>query len=201
MVQVLTLARIPLAILVAALLLPHRHLLHSEQPHPLFQPPLPLLALLGTCVVLLILIELTDLFDGRCARRFGVVTEWGAMLDPYADSVTRITVYWTLAVAGLALPLVPLVMACRDLTVAYCRVILAQHGKSVSAKWSGKIKACFQGVGGIVLLLGPLYWPFRFTGPWIMTAGSWLIVAVTFASLIEYLRVAFTAVATGHRRT
>jgi len=92
-------------------------------------------------LVLLAAMELTDLLDGFAARRFGVVTEWGAALDPYMDSFSRLIVYWTLACVGLIMPLVPLVMALRDVTVAYCRVFLARAGHSVAANWSGKIKS------------------------------------------------------------
>ena len=95
---------------------------------------------------LLAAMELTDLLDGFVARRFGVVTEWGAALDPYMDSFSRLTVYWTLACAGLILPLVPLVMAVRDVTVAYCRIFLARAGHTVAANWSGKFKAVVQAV-------------------------------------------------------
>ena len=64
---------------------------------------------------------------------------WGAALDPYMDSFSRLIVYWTLACAGLVTPLVPLVMALRDVTVAYCRIFLARAGHTVAANWSGKI--------------------------------------------------------------
>ena len=189
LVQGLTVARIPLAIAFSALLLCCRHLLDSD--HPLLHPPLSLFLLLIGAGLILLAIELTDLFDGRCARRFGAVTEWGAMLDPYSDSISRIIVYWGLACAGLAAPFVPLAMALRDLTAAYCRIVLAQHGQSVSARWSGKVKAVLQGITAAVLLLGPLYWPA--TGRWTVVALSWFISLATLASIIEYLKATIAA--------
>jgi phosphatidylglycerophosphate synthase len=75
-------------------------------------------------------------------------------------------------------------MALRDITVAYCRITLSRFGKTVSAKRSGKIKAVFQGVGAIVIILGPLYWPY--TGKWTLHLLSWLIISVTLFSIIEY---------------
>lgn len=137
------------------------------------------------CVVLLVLGELTDLFDGMMARKLNVVSETGAMLDPYADSISRIIIYWSLACAGLVTPLVPLVMAFRDISVSYSRVILSKAGKSVSAKWSGKIKAAVQGVGSVTLVLQPVMWSWGL-GNWTIQAGSWIIIIVTLASMIEY---------------
>ncbi len=182
-VQMLTLSRLPLGIGFAAVLLSVKRdpsLLAKESP-----------AVLILCAAVLLLLELTDLFDGILARKRGVVTEWGAMLDPYADSISRITVYWALAYRGLAMAVVPLVMACRDVTVAYCRIVLTRTGHSVSAKWSGKIKAQFQSIGAFFLLLGPFYW--EATGRWTIKAISLVVLGVTAASVVEYAAGAIAA--------
>ncbi len=180
-VQSLTLARLPMAAaFVSLLLLFDRSLAVPQSP-----------ALLIGCAILLAFLELTDLFDGIVARRTGAVTEWGAMLDPYADSISRITVYWALAYRGLAMAFVPLVMACRDVTVAYCRIVLMRSNQSVSARWSGKIKAQFQSVGSILLLLGPLYWDT--IGRWTLYAISGVVAGVTAASVFEYAAAAISA--------
>lgn len=198
LVQIVTLARIPLAALFGVLLLTRSQSLQPGEPLPFFT--------MGLGLAILIVIELTDLFDGRWARRFGVVTEWGAMLDPYSDSISRILVYCSLASVSLISPVVPLAMAIRDITVAYCRITLAKHGKSVSANWSGKIKAGIQGVGGMVALVGPIYLPFigRWTiedSSWFLVAGSWFLVAVTFGSGVEYVKAAFAAIAEAQEKS
>ena len=88
LVQFFTIVRIPIAILLAVLLI------NTDK---------------WTYVNILIyaglsgLIEITDLLDGHFARKYGIVTEWGAMLDPYADSVSRLITYWGLAM-GSGLP-------------------------------------------------------------------------------------------------
>ena len=137
---------------------------------------------------LLAAMELTDLLDGFVARRFGVVTEWGAALDPYMDSFSRLTVYWTLACVGLTLPLVPLVMALRDVTVAYCRIFLARAGHTVAANWSGKVKALVQGVTAMVIVGEPVYRPLL--GSWLTSLGAWVVIVVTLASAAEYVKQA-----------
>ena len=178
-VQTLTIARVLIAIIFAAVLL------FSARSD----------SILIVCAVLLGLIEFTDLFDGYLARARGIVTEWGAMLDPYSDSISRIIVYWALARAELAIALIPLVMALRDVTVAYCRIILSRYGLSVSAKWGGKVKAIVQGSGAILLVLGPFYW--ELTGRWIVHLLSWIVIVVTAASVYGYARAAFSALRRG----
>ena len=190
--QALTLARIPLAILFAILL--NIFPVYRHQPDQTFTWQGVDLGVLILGTLILILIELTDLFDGMSARKLGMVTEWGAMLDPYSDSISRLIVYWafTIAQPTLALPAVPLAMAIRDVTVAYSRIVMAKAGQSVSAKFSGKAKAVVQGVAAIIILLGPLYWPFC-KRTWTVPLLSWIVVCVTLASMLEYVRSAIHA--------
>ncbi len=141
-------------------------------------------------LLLLSLIELTDLYDGIIARRYGLVSESGATLDPYADSVSRLIVYFAMASKGLVIFLVPLIMALRDITVAYSRIVLAQNNQTVSAKKSGKLKATVQAVGAYLALLGPYYW--GYIGRWSFYALSWIIITVTFLSAIEYVKDALS---------
>lgn len=140
------------------------------------------------CIGLLLVVETTDALDGFLARRLGRATRTGAMLDPYADSFSRLTVYWALACGGLVLPFVPLIMALRDVTVAYSRIVLAGCGRSVSANISGKIKAIVQSVGALAATLGPLYW--QVLGKWPIVAISWTVAIVTAASAVEYVHAA-----------
>ncbi len=189
LVQTLTLARFPLAVAFASVLL------SSGQSPSVLAKESPFVLIL--CAILLVLMELTDLLDGVIARRAGVVTEWGAMLDPYVDSISRITVYWALTYRGFAMALVPLAMACRDVTVAYSRIVLTRAARSVAAKWSGKIKGQFQSVGGFFILIGPFYW--ARTGRWTIHALSWTIIVVTLASAVEYVAAAISASKTVRR--
>lgn len=94
-------------------------------------------------VILLAGIELSDLFDGILARRFKLVSELGATLDPFSDSISRIMVYSGLAFSGLCYAYVPLIMAIRDVTVSYSRILLVSKSKTASAKRSGKSRRLF----------------------------------------------------------
>jgi CDP-diacylglycerol--glycerol-3-phosphate 3-phosphatidyltransferase len=165
MILGVTLVRIPLALLFALLVW--------------LDPSSTATLAAGT--VLLALIEASDVLDGQLARRLNAVTQWGAMLDPYADSVSRITLYWALALVGLTYWTVPLAMAVRDVTVAYCRIIWTRAGRSVSAQWSGKMKAVVQGAAAFFLLYVP-----RLFSPWVRDVFSWLVLAVTLLSLADY---------------
>jgi CDP-diacylglycerol--glycerol-3-phosphate 3-phosphatidyltransferase len=173
--QSMTLIRIPLAVIFLILL----------------QYGKDAVVTLALNLILLSIIELTDMYDGIIARRYGLVSESGATLDPFADSVSRLIIYWALATQSLVIFLVPLIMALRDITVAYSRIILAQNHQTVSAKKSGKLKATVQAIGAFVALLGPYYW--EYIGHWSFYALSWIIITVTFLSAIEYVKDALSS--------
>lgn len=175
LLQLMTLGRIPVAVLFLVIMIFGKEAVSR----------------LLVALLLLLIIEFTDLFDGKIARRFGLVSEWGATLDPFADSVSRLIVYWALATEGLVLFLVPLTMALRDITVAYSRIVLAQHNRSVSAKKSGKLKASVQAIGAYLALLGPYYW--EYTGRWSFHALSWTIITITFFSAVAYVKDALSS--------
>lgn len=169
LVQGITLSRIVIAIIFAILV--------AVNPYSFL--------LAAILLFILILAELTDLFDGILARSLNVSSELGATLDPYSDSVSRLIIYWSLAQAGWVLQLVPLVMAIRDVTVAYCRIIITKKGLSVAALKSGKIKAWVQAIGSMIAIVGPLV-PFYldYSGDVII---SWIIIMGTIASIPAYV--------------
>ena len=169
-VQLLTVVRVPLSIALAIVLI-------------LADPLSP--ALRWGLAVLLLAGEITDALDGILARKWDVQSEFGAMLDPYADSVSRIIVYWALSQVSLALAVVPIVMALRDITVAYCRIMMVQKGRSVKANWAGKAKAVIQCVGAFCLLLCPLVPAFQQAT---VLAVSWLVIVATALSSATYIR-------------
>jgi len=169
LVQSLTAVRIPLAVAFAITL-----------PQTVADP-----SRLWLCLVLLGLQELSDVLDGWLARRLGVVSEWGKLFDPFADSTSRLIVYWSLAVAGRTFAVVPLVMAVRDITVAYSRLALTRQGGSVGARRSGKVKAWVQGLGAMFLLMAPLH--LAWSGDASPQVASWVVLVVTASSAIEYV--------------
>lgn len=135
-------------------------------------------------VTLVVAIELSDLADGHLARRHNSVSHFGKVFDPYADSISRLVVYWSLAVVGRCLSFVPLVMGIRDVSVAYCRMHMMQHGMDVGARPTGKLKAFAQGVCALLLMAGPLYWG---TSGRALTIGlSGVVILATAASMVDY---------------
>ena len=175
-VMALTFVRLPLALIFAAI----------------YQKSDSMAIQIWVGVILLTLIEVSDGLDGFLARKFKVVSEVGAMFDPYTDAISRVIVYYSFAVNHMALFAVPMVMGIRDVTVAYCRIILTRRGKSVAALKSGKIKAIIQAVCAFALCLSPLV--FKSTDHVFYLIVSWLVIVATSASCLEYIYAAYKSV-------
>jgi CDP-diacylglycerol--glycerol-3-phosphate 3-phosphatidyltransferase len=103
---------------------------------------------------LLCISESSDVIDGLVARKFNQVTDLGKVLDPMADSVTRISLFLTFTQGFVALPLVlVLVFFYRDFFISTLRTLCALRGIALGARFSGKLKAVFQACVLFLILL------------------------------------------------
>lgn len=105
-------------------------------------------------LLLLIISELSDAFDGFLARRYNQVTDLGKVLDPMADSISRISVFLTFTLDPVKLPM-PLIFIFlyRDSVVSTLRTICALKGFALAARMSGKIKAFIQAIAAFIVLI------------------------------------------------
>ncbi len=109
---------------------------------------------------------LTDLFDGKIARKYNLVTNLGKFLDPIADKVLVLSAlvimltvpsffvanlgYWALIVAGCG---VALILA-REIIVSGFRMVAASSGTVIAADIFGKYKTTCQDISIVVLIVG-----------------------------------------------
>lgn len=150
-------------------------------------------ALKATCIllVLLIIIEVTDVLDGYIARKYHLVTDLGKILDPLADSFFRLTLFFSFSKGLVQLPFyLVLVFFYRELFVYGLRILLAIKGKVLSARPSGKIKTILQAIGSFaIVLMQLLYLLGNLTYSTFHLWSTMLIVLIalyTIYSLIEY---------------
>jgi len=107
--------------------------------------------------ILFSLAAITDYFDGYFARRFGLVSNLGKVMDPVADKLLVSSAFIMLTALGW----VPAWMVCiiigREIAVTGLRNIIAEKGEDVSASSLGKYKTGFQ-IAAIIPLL--IHYPF-----------------------------------------
>ncbi len=144
----------------------------------------------GALVVALVS-EFTDFFDGIIARRTGQVTDFGKFVDPLADSVSRFTVFLCLLHLYPSLIWAVVILFWRDSLVSTLRIMGATKGIIISARWSGKIKAWVQAIAAITIIVF-LVWPNLFgLGEENIEIVAQILMGITAVytaySLVDYL--------------
>ena len=104
------------------------------------------------CVLLAAVIELSDFLDGVVARKYQQISDFGKLMDPFADSIARFTIFLCFLSVNLAPVWIIVIFFYRDTLVAVVRVFASREGIVVAARRSGKIKAWVQGICIFVVL-------------------------------------------------
>ena len=100
-----------------------------------------------------VILEITDLLDGRIARSYGQVTSFGKLFDPFSDAFSRFTLFLGLYEIGVADLWMIVLIFYRDSSISFFRSVAAVRNVVLAARTSGKAKAIVQGVGTQVIFL------------------------------------------------
>ena len=116
--------------------------------------------------IVYILTGLTDMLDGKIARKYNLVTDFGKFIDPLADKFMVIgsaiaILVWMMLRLEITLALVfvwvVLVILLRELGVTSLRLVVAgKSGIVVAASMLGKIKTVSQMAGTVIILMEPM---------------------------------------------
>jgi len=130
--------------------------------------------------VLFIIASLTDFLDGMIARKYGLITNTGKMLDAIADKVLVNSVLIILAANGFINAIIPVVIVLRDIVVNAIKMEAAGKGIVVAAIKSGKYKTAALMVGTVLVFFYNL--PFEM---WNFRVADFLLYFATIMSLIS----------------
>jgi len=141
---------------------------------------------------LLAVSELSDAFDGYLARKYHQVTDFGKILDPMADSISRLSVFLTFTLEPIRVPMLLIfVFLYRDSVVSTLRTICALRGFALAARTSGKIKAIIQAVTALLIVLFMIPHSLQvITTEKLHEVSTWLVeiaAAYTLFSGIDYV--------------
>lgn len=161
------------------------YLFYAKMGIPVVVMPYILLGILLMC-------ELSDIFDGVVARRKKQVTELGKILDPMADSIVRLSVFLSFTQGLVQLPLlIVLIFVVRDAVISTLRTLCALRGTALAARPSGKLKAIFQAVAIFVILFLMIPYTMGFISLEVLrTTSAWIVFLTaiyTVSSGIEYI--------------
>ncbi len=142
------------------------------------------------------LISLTDMIDGKMARKYNLVSDFGKFLDPLADKILVFGAMISLIafmggdegvpyVFEICMVFAIFVFFTREIAVTSLRLLFSNKGgHALAANFAGKMKTVFQIIFIIVALIEPIFWDL-----WIATFVSMAVMtAMTVISGIIYFK-------------
>ena len=132
-------------------------------------------------LAIFIIASLTDLLDGKIARKYNLVTNFGKFMDPLADKLLVCSAMICLIELGKIPSWVVLIIIAREFIISGFRLIASDNGVVIAASYWGKFKTTFQMIM-VVLMIADI------PQLWIVTqAVMWIALALTVISLVDYL--------------
>lgn len=132
-------------------------------------------------LLIFVVASLTDMLDGKIARKYNLVTNFGKFMDPLAD---KLLVCSALICLGGVIPKwIVIVIISRELVISGFRTIAADNGVVIAASPWGKVKTVCQMVMIIWLIL-------NFENQICTMVGNILIyisLILTIVSMVDYL--------------
>lgn len=128
--------------------------------------------------------SLTDLLDGKIARKYNLVTNFGKFMDPLADKLLVGAAMICLVEMGRLPAWIVIVIISREFIISGFRLISSDNGIVIAASYWGKFKTVFQMAMIIVLIAA-------FEGSVFAVVEQiliWVSLILTIVSLVDYIR-------------
>lgn len=132
-----------------------------------------------------IVASLTDLIDGKIARKYNLVTNFGKFMDPLADKLLVSAALIALVDMGRIPAWVVIVIISREFIISGFRLIASDNHVVIAASYWGKFKTTFQMIMVCLMIvnLGTMFHWMQILTDIIM----WIALALTVISLVDYL--------------
>ncbi len=143
-------------------------------------------------LIVFVVAALTDMADGKIARKRNLITNFGKIADPIADKILSSAVLLGLMLLDMCSIWVVLIILTREFTVSAIRISAASQGMVIPANIYGKIKTVMQMVFSILVLLLLSIQGFLTTEiPYlsiIVNVMMWILAFVTLFSGFIYMK-------------
>ena len=133
-------------------------------------------------LVIFCVASLTDMLDGKIARKYNLVTNFGKFTDPLADKLLVCTALICLTSMDRLNVIVVLVIIAREFIISGFRLVASDNGIVIAASYWGKFKTVSQ-MALIIVLIMDLGGVWNIVG----TVLTWVALILTVVSLIDYI--------------
>ena len=143
-----------------------------------------------TALIIFAAASITDLLDGKIARKHNLVTDFGKFADPLADKILVLAALLCFVQNGLCDCVAVILVLLREFSVTSVRLIAASKGKVIAANIWGKIKTVTQMIAIIGIFCSRAADEFTAVFTFIPSfIGSWLMI---LSNVVLYTAVAAT---------
>ena len=132
-------------------------------------------------LALFIIASLTDLLDGKIARKYNLVTNFGKFMDPLADKLLVCSALICLIELNALPAWMVIIIISREFIISGFRLIASDNGVVIAASYWGKFKTTFQMVSVVLLILDIPALAF------VTTICVWIALVLTIVSLVDYI--------------
>ena len=133
-------------------------------------------------LVIFCVASLTDMLDGKIARKYNLVTNFGKFMDPLADKLLVCTALICLTSMDRLNVIVVLVIIAREFIISGFRLVAYDNGIVIAASYWGKLTTVSQ-MALIIVLIMDLGGVWNIVG----TVLTWVALILTVVSLIDYI--------------
>lgn len=152
----LTKLRIVLSIIIIGIMLFPFNMVNFSFPKYLINGNTVLDIKLVICAVLFAIASITDFLDGRIARKYNIVSDYGKVMDAIADKILVNGLLIILSGQGYITPIIPVIIILRDTITNTFKMIAGNNGQVVGAIKTGKFKTAFLMIGITLKLISNL---------------------------------------------
>ena len=132
-------------------------------------------------LALFIIASLTDLLDGKIARKYNLVTNFGKFMDPLADKLLVCSALICLIELNALPAWMVIIIISREFIISGFRLFASDNGVVSAASYWGKFKTTFQMVSVVLLILDIPALAF------VTTICVWIALVLTIVSLVDYI--------------
>ena len=133
------------------------------------------------------LASLTDFYDGYLAKKKGLISDFGKIMDPIADKVLMLSIFSCLAYMGLIDGWMVLLIAIREIGITVDRLWCMKKGQVLAAERAGKIKTAFQILTVSFILIYLILEQMAFSYDWFYQIQGYYLSGIDFLMMITVL--------------
>jgi CDP-diacylglycerol--glycerol-3-phosphate 3-phosphatidyltransferase len=132
-------------------------------------------------LAIFVIASLTDLLDGKIARKYNLITNFGKFMDPLADKLLVCSAMICLTAMDRIPAWVVIIIISREFVISGFRLIASDNGKVIAASYWGKFKTTFQMVM-VILMIADIA-----ALGLVTDIVMWISLLLTVVSLADYL--------------